>query len=136
MHSKYVSVLVAAWSQCLAVHAQTAPQTYPHKLTAVELRVFYPNSTVYAPGIYGPKTFTVYYSANGRITMRSAVSQDTGTWRITDDGLFCTKYVKGRGGQENCQTVWLTGPDSFENHLPSGEVAKATAHVSGNPDGL
>jgi hypothetical protein len=145
MHMNYVSVLVAAqtmvWGQCGFAHAQTAshaptPQTYPHRLTATELRVLYPDSTFYVTGIYGPKTYTVYFSANGQVRLRSAIVQDIGTWRITDDGLFCSKYVKIRGGNETCQTVRQTGPDTIENQLPGGEIVIATGHVSGNPDGL
>src|SRR5690242_17795240 len=66
-------------------------------------------------------------SADGHIHVKSPDFNDVGTYRITDDGMFCTKYNKIRGGQETCQIVWQTGPDTIEAHLPNGQVAKVTA---------
>ena len=114
----------------------SAPQQYPHQLTAAEIRATMPNSTQYATGSTGPKTFATYYSANGHIHFKAPDGDDFGTFRITDDGLICTKYEKYRAGQETCQTVWQTAPDTLETHLQNGQIVKPSARAVGNPEGL
>jgi hypothetical protein len=109
---------------------------YPHQLTAAEIRATMANSTEYAAGNWGLKTYATYYSANGHIHFKGPDDEDTGTFRITDDGLMCTKYDKYRKGQETCQTVWLTAPNTPETHLPDGKIVKPTAWSAGNPEGL
>jgi hypothetical protein len=116
--------------------AQPASQQYPHQLTAAEVRSRLSDETFYLLGSYGPKTFVYYFAANGQIKTRAPGTTDTGTWRITDDGQWCTKYATARNGQEACYTTWQTGPDSFENHASSGQVVKPTARAAGNPEGL
>jgi hypothetical protein len=80
--------------------------------------------------------YASYRSADGHIHLKSPDVEDVGTYRITDDDRFCTKYSRLRGGQETCQTVWQTGPNSFEAHLPNGQTFKGPAPVSGNPERL
>jgi hypothetical protein len=109
---------------------------YPHQLSAAEIRATMANSTEYAAGNWGLKTYATYYSADGRIHSRGPNDNDTGTFRITDDGMICTKYVEYRSGQETCQTVWRTGPNEIETHLPDGKIVKPTATAPGNPEGL
>lgn len=135
------AIAVAIWCAGGTGSAQTpsqapAPQRYPHQLTSAELRATIPNSTAYAAGNFGPKTYASYRSADGHIHIKSPGFDDVGIYRITDDSLFCTKYNKIRGGQETCQTVWQTGPDSSEVHLPNGQVITGPAPVSGNPERL
>jgi hypothetical protein len=67
--------------------------------------------------------------------VRSPDVSDTGTYRITDDDMYCSKYRKLRDGVETCQTIWQTGPNTYETHLPNGTVIKGTI-VPGNPEGL
>ena len=114
----------------------SASGQYPHQLTAAEVRATMPNSTEYAIGNYGPKTYATYYSANGHIHFKGPDAEDFGTFRITDDGQMCTKYEQYRRGQETCQTVWLTAPNTLETHLPDGKIVKPTAWSAGNPEGL
>ena len=121
--------------------AQAAPLTVsqpaaePHKLTVEELRaLFAAPHTAYSAGNYGPKT-NVGYFADGKIITRSPQMNDTGVYRITDDGLYCSTFTQLRGGIENCQTIWQIGPDRYEAHLANGRVFKST-HVPGNPEGL
>jgi hypothetical protein len=111
-------------------------QQYPHQLTAAEIRANIPNSTQYAVGKYGPKTYATYYSADGHIHFKGPDDEDHGTFRITDDGLICTKYDNYRSGQETCQTVWLTAPNTIETRLADGKVVKPSARSVGNPEGL
>jgi hypothetical protein len=135
------AAFIMAWTASGPGSAQTASQTpgaqqYPHQLTGAEVRARVSDSTAYTAGNFGPKTYAVYYSAGGQIKIRSPDFQDVGTYRITDDGQFCTKYNKMRNGQETCQTLWQTGPDAFENHLPNGQIIKSTGRAPGNPEGL
>jgi hypothetical protein len=111
-------------------------QQYPHQLTSSELQALIPDSTSYSRANGGPKAMANYKSVDGRAHIRSPDFEDFGTWRITDDNLLCTKYNRARSGQENCQTVWKTGPDSFEAHLAGGQIVKVTGWVPGNPEGL
>jgi hypothetical protein len=114
----------------------SAAQGYPRKLTAADLRERLSVArTSYSPGNFGPKTNAAYFSPDGNIKFRSPDIWDTGTWKITEDGLLCTKYTKLRNAQETCQTVYLTGPDTMESHLPNGTIVKSTS-VVGNPEGL
>jgi hypothetical protein len=117
--------------------AQVASLTVsePHQLTTDELRaLFAAPHTAYSVGSYGPKT-NVGYFADGKIITRSPQMNDTGVYRITDDGLYCSTFTQLRGGIENCQTIWQIGPDSYEAHLANGRVFKST-HVPGNPEGF
>jgi hypothetical protein len=132
---------------CQSGLCQTASQTptgqpqptavaQPHKLTADELRAL--NSaphTSYAAGNYGPKTNVAYFLPDGHIKFRSPDVHDVGVYRITDDGKLCTKYETLRGGLENCQDVYQTGPDSYESHLPNGTIVRSK-NAPGNPEGL
>ena len=126
----------ACYAQTSAAQTSTPPAQYPHQLTAAELRATIPNSTAYLPGNWGPKSYVNYRSADGHIHVKGPDIDDLGTFRITDDGLLCTKYNKLRNGQETCQTVWLTGPGAMESRLPNGQVFKATVTVAGNPERL
>jgi len=134
-----IGILVAACA--VSARAQpapqpSAPQTYPKRLTAAELRERNVVArTSYVPGRFGPKTNVAYFTPDGKIKFRSPDIWDTGTWRIMDDGQLCTKYTKLRNGQETCQTIYLTGPDTTEAHLPDGTILKALS-VVGNPEGL
>jgi hypothetical protein len=137
-----VAGLVIAMGESGSGLAQTgsqAPTSQPqhHQLTAAELHaLFAVPHTSYAAGTYGPKTNIGYYTPDGQIKGRSAgQALDTGTFRITDDGLFCSKYARLRGGVENCQTIYQIGPDTYETHLPNGLIIRYT-QVPGNPEGL
>lgn len=131
-----VVILAMAGSSEGPSSAQPARQQFPHQLTATEVRSRLSDETFYLLGSYGPKTFVYYFGPNGQIKMRSPGGSDTGTWRITDDGQWCTKYAKARNGQEACYTTWQTGPDSFEYRSSNGQGMKPTASVAGNPEGL
>ncbi|HEY2616327.1 MAG TPA: hypothetical protein VGI78_03215 [Acetobacteraceae bacterium] len=138
-----VSAIVLAMAGWAGVpsSAQTASQAagaqqYPHRLTSAEIRNRQSDATFYTIGQYGPKTFTGYFSPGGQIKWRGPGAVDVGTWRVTDDDLLCTKYTRLRDGQETCQAIWQTGPDSFEARLPNGQIFRSSGRVSGNPEGL
>ena len=125
-------------SQATSATPPTVPQTQPvsHKLSADELRAMVSTPhTVYAAGTYGPKTIATYY-ADGHIKSRSPGGGDTGVYRVSDDGKFCTTYKTFRGGKENCQDIYQTGPNMYEAHLPDGTIVGPNPQVPGNPEGL
>jgi len=92
--------------------------------------------TSYIAGDWGPKTYAIYYTPDGQIKAHWLPhGWDTGTYKVTDDGKFCTKYGTLRNGVENCWDIYQTGPDTYEAHLPDGTIVHAT-HVPGNPEGF
>jgi hypothetical protein len=117
--------------------ATQAPATQPQfrMLTGAEVRSAFVGNTSYLSGQYGPKTFTAYFDLNGQVRLRSPTVQDVGTYKIGDDGTYCSKYTKIRDGVETCQTIYQAGPGAYETHLPNGNIIKTTI-VSGNPEGL
>ena len=110
--------------------------TRSRQLSAAELRQRYAAGvTSYSSGSSGPKTFAGYYSPDGKIVLHSPQMNDIGTYRITDDGQFCTRYTTIRNGVETCQTMWQVDQNTIEGHLPNGAVIQATS-VPGNPEGF
>jgi len=119
-----------------AAQAQPAAVVQPHKLTASELRAM--NSvphTSYAAGNWGPRTYAAYYTPDGQIKGHSPWGSDVGTYRITDDSKFCSKYRTFRNGAETCQDIYQTGPDTYEAHLPDGTIVHSI-YAPGNPEGF
>jgi outer membrane murein-binding lipoprotein Lpp len=113
-----------------------AAQPAVRQLSAAELRQIYAAGvTSYSSGSSGPKTFAGYYSPDGKIILHSPQMNDIGTYRITDDGEFCTRYTTIRNGVETCQTMWQVDQNTIEGHLPNGAVIQATS-VPGNPEGF
>jgi hypothetical protein len=113
--------------------AQAPAPVPPHRLTGAEIRAL-GEHTSYSAGRFGPKTSTAYFTPDGQVRVRSPDVSDTGTYRITDDDMYCSNR-KLRDGVETCQTIWQTGPNTYETHLPNGTVIKGTI-VPGNPEGL
>ena len=94
----------------------------PRKLSGPETVSVLVGNTAHVLGRFGPNTTTIHYNRDGTIDWTSPDGRDSGTWRVTDDGLFCTKYRNLRNGAETCQNLWQTGPDAFEFRLPNGTV--------------
>lgn len=98
----------------------------PRRLSGPEIVSNLVGNTAHGPGRFGPNTTTIHYNRDGTIDLTSPDGRDSGTWKVTDDGLFCTKYRYLRNGAETCQTLWQTGPDTFEFHLPNGTILKGS----------
>ena len=97
-------------------------QQPPRKLSGPETVSVLAGNTAHVLGRFGPNTTTIHYKRDGTIDWTSPDGRDSGTWRVTDDGLFCTRYRNLRNGVETCQNLWQTGPDAFEFRLPNGTV--------------
>jgi hypothetical protein len=133
MKKLILAVAIVAFTSGSGLAQAPAPMS-PHQLTAAEIRAAYVGNVGYGAGRFGPKTSSVYFAPDGQIRMRSPDMNDSGTYRITDDGMYCSKFHKLRDGVEACQTIWQTGPNAYESHY-NGRVTKVTI-VAGNPDGL
>ena len=126
MKSTMAILVVAgfALAGCESEQTTAQPAAEMHKLTVDELRAeFAIPHTTYAAGSYGPKT-SVSYVADGKIRMRSPQINDTGTYRITDDGQYCSKFTTVRGGLETCQTIYQVGDGKYESHCRMGQSSR------------
>jgi hypothetical protein len=98
----------------------------PRKLTGAEILGAFVGNTVYTAGRFGAKTNIIHYDTDGTIKLISPDVWDAGTYKVSDDGVFCTKYRLIRDGSETCQTIYQVGPSAYEFHLPNGTILKAT----------
>src|ERR1700730_6612508 len=62
----------------------------------------------------GPSTatnelYSMYVAPDGTLTSRIYQRSDTGTWRITGDGFFCTTWQVDFDGKEVCHDVHKVG---------------------------
>jgi hypothetical protein len=62
----------------------------------------------------GPRTatnalYSMYVAPDGTLTSRIYQRSDTGTWRITGDGFFCTTWQVDFDGKEVCHDVHKVG---------------------------
>ena len=128
-----VAILIIAWSQSATSSAQPAPQGRP--LTGAEIRAAYLGNTSYSAGRFGPKTTAGYFSPDGTVKLRSPDISDVGTYNISDEGVYFSKFTKISIGTENCMTIYRIGQNLFEAHLTNGTVLQVLI-VPGNPEGL
>ncbi len=97
-----------------------------HQLTAAEVRSVLVGNTAETYGQYGAKTYINRYKPDGTVEFRSPMGNDTGTYKITDDGQLCTSYPDRRNGAQVCLTIYQTGPNEYESHSSTGQTYKAT----------
>ena len=114
--------LLPVLASLLAVDLTAVAAIEPRKLSGPETVSVLVGNTAHVLGRFGPNTTTIHYNRDGTIDWTSPDGRDSGTWRVSDDGLFCTKYKYLRNGVETCQNLWQTGPDAFEFRLPNGTV--------------
>lgn len=102
-------------------------------LTASEVKALFSNATdSHGTSKHEAK---VYYSADGKLQGHVKASwgedSDSGEWRVSEDGLLCTKYRKWGKGGENCASVY-PGKADGEYTLILGSGAKSKNY----PDGI
>jgi len=103
-------------------------------LTAAEIANLHSSATAYGKN---PKyEWEGYYSADGKIQSKvwwpGGEESDKGEWRVTDDDLFCTKYLgKWSKYGESCYSVY---PTSGEFNYTS--IKKTGSPSKGYPDGV
>lgn len=84
--------------------AQLGPQ-----LSADQIRGAVVGNTGTGPRTSTNAIYTMYIAPDGTLASRIAGRADTGTWRITDDGLFCVTWRHDYNGRELCQDAHKTG---------------------------
>ncbi|HEX5325871.1 MAG TPA: hypothetical protein VFW75_04310 [Acetobacteraceae bacterium] len=146
--------IIAALASLIICSCQTPPPTLPtpastaattsqtpttpqgHQLTSAEIRSVFVGNTSYTSGDYGPKTTSVYYGPDGHVTVLNVPGgKQVGTYKIKDNGVFCSMYPELRGGAETCQTIYSLGQDNYRWRLPYGSTYDEKV-VPGNPDHL
>jgi hypothetical protein len=129
-----ISALIAVVGAFVA-YAQ--PPGVPHSArlqTADNLKQMLGSAGMTAYGINpGHGDIVVYYAPNGTFRIRSGPWGDTGTYRITADGNWCSKYNQYNAGTEMCRAMYLDGHDLY---FVWGGVLQAVIHkmVPGNPE--
>ena len=53
--------------------------------------------------------YSMYLAPDGTALAKLPTGMDTGRWRIADDGTWCVRWEKFRGGQEYCQRIYKRG---------------------------
>ncbi len=100
IQSLKVTALIAALASVLPLLAQDL------NLSAADIQARWVGKTVVVVPAAGPlmgKTLLLQLKANG-YALLSGAFQDTGVWRLSDQG-YCVAWTKIRGGEEGCQTV-------------------------------
>ena len=68
----------------------------------------------------GPIDFSVHYASDGtakdRLKFRRGgrIDRATGTWRVSDEGIFCSTFDKRRQGVEVCTRIFVSN-DQFRS---------------------
>lgn len=65
------------------------------------------------------RSFTMRFNADATIAISGEAANDTGTWRLSDDG-YCTTWKTIRAGQERCYTVRRFGNGEIRVINPDG----------------
>ena len=63
-------------------------------------------------------TYSMYVAPDGTLQSKVFSRTDSGTWRITGDGLFCVRWQVDFDGQEVCQDVHKAGV-AIQLHSPA-----------------
>jgi hypothetical protein len=53
--------------------------------------------------------YSMYVAPDGTAQSRLPTGIDEGNWRLTDDGQWCVRWQRFRGGEEYCQRVYKEG---------------------------
>jgi hypothetical protein len=116
----------------LAACAQSPPPP-GQKLAAAELTKVESNAT--AIGSNGYDDFAIYTAPDGTFAIKMASVDDSGTYKITDDGHVCLKYHKAFGAGEYCNTIYRDG-QAYRAVAPDGTIVGTYTMTPGNPRNL
>ncbi len=53
--------------------------------------------------------YSIYIAPDGTALAKLPTGIDQGRWRISDDGAWCVRWERFRGGQEYCQRIYKRG---------------------------
>jgi hypothetical protein len=119
----------------LAMRAACAQSPPPpgQKLAAAELAKVESNATAIGSDSY--ENFAIYTAPDGTFAIKMGSVDDTGTYKITDDGHVCLKYHKAFGGNEYCNTIYRDG-QTYRAVAPNGAIVGTYTMTPGNPRNL
>jgi hypothetical protein len=102
-------LVIAACSAPPPLGPQPMNATLGPAMTAQEVRGEIVGNTGTGKRTGTNSNFTMYVNPDGTLEVSSPQPIDKGTWRITDDGLFCTKLPATYALEETCQSVHKAG---------------------------
>jgi hypothetical protein len=87
--------------------------------------------------LVGGTELQLSYARDGRAAVRvpSVNEDDTGSYRITDDGRVCVKWQRLQKGRETCGT-WLREEEGFRVFDSLGTLSLVAKIRKGNPEKL
>jgi hypothetical protein len=103
------------------------------KLTADQIRQQLVDHTTY--GTISGRAYVQYVAPDGTQKIKMANFTDSGTYRITSDGVWCRTWKISTGGKEDCVTVYKDG-DTYYSVTPDGGIRATYTVQPGNPDHL
>ncbi len=127
--TNYQTVLVLVFLTVVGVSAVAAAEV--KTLSADEVRKAFIGNTLDTGKVY------VFLAPDGTLRgqLKGRDVEDTGKYTIKDDGQYCRKWNKWRGGSEECVTVKRAGDDFATVHL-DGSVRSTFKILKDNPEGL
>lgn len=72
--------------------------------------------------------FSMALQLGGVVTIAGAAAQDTGTWRLSEEG-YCVTWKTIRAGTERCFTVRRLGSGEMQVVNPDGSVSGTVARI-------
>ena len=125
-----LGAMLTGLAGCAVPPAAPPPGT---QLSAAGLRATLVGNTGYGTSSDG-NHWTGYNAPDGSAKTKYAWGIDSGVWRITDDGHWCTRWNHIRVNREWCQTVFQEGDTVRFVH--DGSVSSTAQLKSGNPENL
>jgi hypothetical protein len=79
--------------------------------------------------------YYLYFLQDGRVRFREGNFSDSGTWRVSADGMLCTSMTKTNVGVEQCYALYRDGTNvSFSR--PDGAKVGSFTVLAGDPRNL
>lgn len=103
------------------------------QLSAAEIRSTLVGNTGHGSSSKGD--FVIYVAPDGTQRVKTPNIADTGRWRLTDDGHWCSRWQRIRLNAEECSTVFRDG-DTIRFVRSDGSVASTIQSTPGNPENL
>ena len=119
----------------LAMLAGCTPSTPPgKKLSAAEIAEAESDATsIGHAALVGD--FAIYTTSDGKFSIKMLFVEDTGAYRITDDGHFCLKFDHAFDAGEYCNTIYRDG-QTYHSVGPDDSIVVTYTMMPGNPRNL
>ena len=109
-------------------------------MTGAEIREAFVGNSLNGTAKDG-STFYTYYpdqeTLRGIWTKGAALDRDSGSWSVTEDGVYCSTWKVLRDGAEKCWRIYLGADGELTWFLPDGTNDDDDSRlVPGNPGGL